>query len=116
MRLLYGGSEGGDVETELEEEEMEEERDTITRQLVTLSCVGVEFSNYSKHMHIKRARNRYGSDCIIKMKITQNQTLNTQCHVQTINAPKKRLALKYCTCTRTVGQNLDSITTLYKRS
>ena len=24
MRLLYGGSEGGDMETELEEEEMEE--------------------------------------------------------------------------------------------
>lgn len=38
-----------DMETELEEEEeVEEERDTITRQSVTLSCVGVGFSNYSK--------------------------------------------------------------------
>ena len=38
------------VDTEGDGEEMagEEERDTITRQLVTLSCMGVGFSNYSK--------------------------------------------------------------------
>ena len=38
------------VETERDGEEGagEEERDPITRQLVTLSCVGVGFSNYSK--------------------------------------------------------------------
>jgi hypothetical protein len=35
------------VDTEGDGEE-EEERDTITRQLVTLSCVGVGYSNYSK--------------------------------------------------------------------
>ena len=35
------------VDTE-EDGEEEEERDTITRQLVTLSCVGVGYSNYSK--------------------------------------------------------------------
>ena len=38
------------VDTEEDEEEKaeEEERDTITRQLVTVSCVGIGFSNFSK--------------------------------------------------------------------
>ena len=42
------GEEGDGVERAGEGRAGEEEGDTITRQLVTLSCVGVGFSNYSK--------------------------------------------------------------------
>ena len=39
---------GGEDQEGEDQEGEEEEEDSITRQLVTLSCVGVGFSNYSK--------------------------------------------------------------------